>query len=185
MRQRLGEILKNMGVVTDTALQYALIRQEQWGHRIGRCLIDMRQCTEEDIVRGLSAQLRLPAVCIGSRHIPDSLRNIIPADVARELRVIPIAVVPGKPRATLRVAMAHPWDPSALDELGRITRYRITVLIAGDLDLAGALQRYYPTDDASPSPPVAEQRDTVDAEVTPFVEPVPAWDDLTLERDRK
>lgn len=182
MRKRLGEILIEQQTVTPVGVHYALIRQKQWGHRIGRCLLDMRQCSEQDIVRALSAQLGLPAVTIGDRHVPTSLLELVPAETARELGVIPVGVVPGRPRATLRVAMARPWDSSALETLRRVTGFRINALIAGDLDLAGALRRFYPRSPVSDAPdPVIETAPAEPADTpVPGIQPVPAWEELSL-----
>jgi type IV pilus assembly protein PilB len=64
---------------------------------------------------------------------------LIPKDVARKHRVVPI----NRADKTLIVAMSDPSDMVALDDLKFLTGYNIEMVVASEVAVAEALARYY------------------------------------------
>ncbi|MEA2698984.1 MAG: type pilus assembly protein PilB, partial [Myxococcales bacterium] len=64
---------------------------------------------------------------------------LIPKDVARKQRVIPV----NRADKTLIVAMSDPSNIQALDDLKFLTGYNIEVVVASEVSIADALAKYY------------------------------------------
>jgi type IV pilus assembly protein PilB len=75
---------------------------------------------------------------------PELLR-LIPAELARKLRVMPILDFPG----TLAVALADPSDLNAIDILTHTLNREIEICIADESQLDIYIQRYYGDDKAT------------------------------------
>ena len=67
-RKKLGEMLVEAGVLSESSLRAALNEQRRWGGAIGRQLVDMKLSSETELVRVLSLQLNLPAVIWQAAH---------------------------------------------------------------------------------------------------------------------
>lgn len=133
-----------MGVIDRDQLLAALRRQQQVGHRLGRCLADLGFCDERTIVRALSRQHEVVTVKLGTREIESRILRLVDAGQARTLQVLPLAITVTETGATLTVAMSNPWDVDAIDAIEMSTRMRVIACLAGDRDLEAAIERHYP-----------------------------------------
>jgi len=140
MPERLGEMLLHIGALTEAQLEAVLSAQSIYGGRLGTNLVEMGLLSEEYLARLLNQKLGVPSVDAESlERVSESLLSLIPQEMARRFKVLPIAL----DRRRLTLAMADPFDFSAIDELGFFTGLVIVPRVCSELRLSLALERYY------------------------------------------
>ena len=139
---KLGELLVNANVLQESQLRAALAEQQKWGGRLGDIMVRMSLVTEDLLVRALSRQMGVPAINLETiASIPDLVKAKVPAEMARELELVPIQLKEdGK---TLVVAMAEPQNVAVIDTLRARSGCRIVTHLAGRTAIARAISRFY------------------------------------------
>ncbi len=140
MALRLGELLIKEKIITPSQLNEALKAQVVFGGRLGTNLVELGYLEEEALAYFLSEMLGVPYV-----H-PHTLNNLDPKviglitrEVAEKYRVIPV----DEDKRRLRLAMSDPTNIRALDELAFVTGYVIKPMIAPEIHILLALEKYY------------------------------------------
>ncbi len=113
MKKRLGEILLNLGYITEDTLSQALEIQQKEGHKrkIGEILEELA-LKEEELIQALSIQLDLPV--IGREDLPNEIPiDRISYEFLKENCMLPLKMTDGE----LEVAIADPSRTSALELL--------------------------------------------------------------------
>jgi type IV pilus assembly protein PilB len=143
---KLGEILRNAGIITDFQLDSALSHQRHWGGRLGKSLIKLGYITEDKLLSFLAQQFDLPQIDLDDRMIPQDVLSYISAEKALEYQVIPVerSVVNGRTR--LVVAMTDPTNLWMIDSLQFMTGYRIKPALATAESIDKAIKRNYHLD---------------------------------------
>ncbi|MGB6138509.1 MAG: MSHA biogenesis protein MshE, partial [Shewanella sp.] len=77
LKMRLGDLLVQELIISETQLQQALAEQRNSGKKLGRTLIDLKYITEVQLLKFLSQQLNLPYLDISRRPIPAEVVNIL------------------------------------------------------------------------------------------------------------
>lgn len=137
---RLGEMLIKAGMITHTQLDEALKGQVIFGGRLGTNLIEMGVIGEEELARVLSEKLRVP--CVGPDElmaVPDHLLTLVPRDMVERYKIVPLGVDGRR----LRLVMADPSDLPAIDEIAFRTGFVIVPMVAPEIRLFMALEKYY------------------------------------------
>ncbi|BDG29572.1 GspE/PulE family protein [Thermus thermophilus] len=136
-RPKLGELLLDLGYITEDQLKAALEEQERTGDLLGQILLRRGYIKEQDLVRALADQQRAPLIHPAQTPLdPQALRLLDPR-FAREKRVLPFKVEGNR----LHVAMAHPSDLALLDELRFRTGKEIVPYLAPDREILEVLDR--------------------------------------------
>lgn len=94
--RRLGQILREHGLVSDDTLEAALHVQkgQAIGHEaIGRILRKMGVVGEEDITRALCQQAGILMADLHALYIETTVMRKVPIDVARTYRAVPVAIM--------------------------------------------------------------------------------------------
>jgi type IV pilus assembly protein PilB len=136
---RLGELLVREQLISNEQLHKALDASRKSGERLGLALIRSGALSEEDLSRFLSRQYGVPAVNLTEFEIDVDVIALIPRDVARKHRVIPMS----RAGNALIVATSDPSNVVALDDLKFLTNYNIEVVVASEAGIADALTKYY------------------------------------------
>ena len=126
-------------LISPEQLQKAQESAKKAGERLGNSLIKLGVVKEEDLTQFLSKQYGVPAINLSEFDIESEIIALIPKDVARKHRVVPI----NRADRTLIVAMSDPSDIFALDDLKFLTGYNIEMVVASEAAIAEALVRYY------------------------------------------
>lgn len=140
-RSSLGELLIKIGAITKEQLEDAL--QQQNANKsskgmLGRTLVELGYCTEDDIARVVALQNDVPYVSLETYKIDDAASSLITPEIARRYSALPI----GFNRARLLVAMMHPRDIIAIDDLRIHTGYDFQPVVCADGELMAAIERY-------------------------------------------
>ena len=136
--RRIGELLVDAGALTTDAIERAL-RRKQRGERLGDTVVRLGLCSEADIADAVADRMRLPRVDVSVVRPDPAALELVPAEVAERLDVLPLRIEHG----ILVVATADP-DVSLLDDLRLLTRARhVRAEISAATPLRAARRRAY------------------------------------------
>lgn len=140
---RLGELLKQTGIIDDFQLNSALSYQRHWGGRFGESLIKLGYLTEDKLQNFLARQFDLPQIELFGRQIPADVLAYIPVEKAREFHVLPVERREIDGTMHLVVAMTDPTNLMVTDSLQFMTGCRIKPALAFDDTIRAAIERSY------------------------------------------
>jgi type IV pilus assembly protein PilB len=143
---RLGEILKQAGIIDDFQLNSALSYQRHWGGRFGESLIRLGYLSEDNLQNFLAQQFELPRIELFGRKIREDILAYIPVDKAREFHVLPVERSEIGGTIHLVVAMTDPTNLMVTDSLQFMTGCRIKAALASAEAIGSAIDRYYGTE---------------------------------------
>ena len=132
--RRIGEILLDAGQLDTAQLESALQRQQDTGERVCSCCLGLALLPEGVLVEHLGVQKGVPGVELGRSAIPLSALALVPREVARQQRMLPLSLE----GTHLLLAMADPDDVRTISEVEFVTGKRVVphVALAGRLDVA-------------------------------------------------
>ncbi len=141
--RRLGDILIEQGVLSQDQLRIALTEQRKTGEQLGRIIVSLGFTTEAIVRDALSEALGQESVDLHKVVVDRDALKLVPKEVARRYRVLPIAV--DNMRHLLTVAMADTSNVVALDQLRAILGGRVEVrpLLAGESEIESAIDQFY------------------------------------------
>jgi type IV pilus assembly protein PilB len=115
------------------------------GVGMGYHLIKTGAVEETKLTDFLSRQYGVPAINLGEFDIDPELIKLVPRTSCEEHIAIPV----NRAGASLIVAISDPTNSTALDAIHKLTGYRIEVVVASEVAIREAIDRYYPP---APSP---------------------------------
>ncbi|MEW6293752.1 MAG: GspE/PulE family protein [Pseudomonadota bacterium] len=136
---RLGDLLVQQNVITPEQLRLALEEQKRSGRKLGRVLVESGYATEEGISRALARQLGADFVDLKVFQPRADLVKLLPEAQARRFR----ALVLDERNGLLRVGMSDPTDLTAFDEVARVVKRDIDLVVVTEGQLLPLLDRVY------------------------------------------
>ncbi len=153
--RRIGQILVDLGFLTDEQLEVVLEEQEQQpGALFGKVAEDMQLITDDQLIQGLSEQLGMQTVDLSEATLDAKVLEKISETMAQLYRVVPLAF--DEDDNTLTVATCDPQNLSIQDELRTFLGYSIKMVIATETGILQTIGRYYDSDSESVEKLVAE-----------------------------
>ncbi|MFP6584871.1 MAG: ATPase, T2SS/T4P/T4SS family [Candidatus Hydrogenedentota bacterium] len=116
-KRKLGDILVEASVITPLELDEGMQRQRLTGDFLGRVLVKMELCEEQDILEALGVQQGMERVNVAALQISDDVLRTMSGDVAKFYNVVPIRE---KEDGTIVIALADPLNLSLLDDIQQI-----------------------------------------------------------------
>lgn len=138
-RQKIGELLTSLGIVSQENLAAAMERQKKTGKRLGATLLEMNLLAPEDLEYLLGRQLNLPSINLANYSPSPELLNLIPEAFMRKNLVLPVQLE----NKVLTVAMANPRDLLLIDDLSYMTSYRIAPVVTGIRSLETKIEQLF------------------------------------------
>ncbi|HBB17904.1 MAG: hypothetical protein A3J94_11125 [Syntrophus sp. RIFOXYC2_FULL_54_9] len=139
MRKKRGEILIELGLITEQQLQYALLTQKTKKAKIEEILVGLGFVTKKQIVDALARRLKLPIISCKDTVISDALLKLVPIEIARKQLVLPIE----KKDHTLVLAMSDPLDYGTIDHISFMTKLRVSPVISYEWEIIKAIELAY------------------------------------------
>jgi type IV pilus assembly protein PilB len=133
--QRIADVLIEEGLLLPNQLDEAVGIQKHEGGRLLKILTDKQYVTEQDMAFSMGRCLNTPPINLAKLSIPEEVMNLVPRDMAKANKLVPIARLNGK----LFVAMADPTNVLAVDDLKRRVQLDIVPMIATERSVADAL----------------------------------------------
>ncbi|MBM7620464.1 type IV pilus assembly protein PilB [Bacillus tianshenii] len=142
-RKRLGDLLVEAGIITESQLKSAL-KEKTREQKLGDVLLQKGFITEQQLIEVLEFQLGIPHVSLFRYPFDDKLMHIVSKEFAKRNILIPLK----KEHDRLFVAMADPMDFFAMDDLRLSTGFEIEPVISTKDDILRSINKYYETADS-------------------------------------
>src|SRR5882724_4424636 len=139
--ERIADVLIEEGLLLPNQLEEAIGIQKSEGGRLLKILTDRQFVTDQDMVFSMGRCLNTPPVNLQRLRIPEEVMNLVPREMAKANRLVPIARLDGK----LFVAMADPTNVLAVDDLKRRVQLEIAPMIATERSVQEALSGVHGT----------------------------------------
>ena len=136
---RIGNLLVQEKLISQEQLSLALEQQKRSGRKLGRVLIENGFATEEAISEALATQLKIPYLNLKYYSINASVASTLPEMQARRFRAL---LLEDKGSSCL-VAMAYPTDLFAYDEISRLLRRDIELVLVNENQVLEIMDRIY------------------------------------------
>ena len=136
----MGQILKEMEVVSESQIKQAMLIQNQKGGAIGNILIQLGYATEEEVLLALGAQVGMEVINLEEAEISKDIIGKIPSSMARSYKIIPVKF----DNNILTVAMFNPLNINILDDLRFTLGCAIKGALSDEASLNKAIDKYYP-----------------------------------------
>jgi MSHA biogenesis protein MshE len=136
---RLGEILVRQNFMTQAELDQALEEQRKTGRRLGRVIAEKGYANERQIAEAVAHQLNIPFLDLGQYELDVKQVQKLPEVQSRRFRAI---LLEERPNSFL-VAMVDPSDVYAYDELVRLLKRDIDIVVVQESLLMQTIDRSY------------------------------------------
>ena len=133
--ERIADVLIEDGLLLPNQLDEAITLQKQQGGRLLKILTDKQFVSDQDMTFSMGRCLNTPPINVAKVRVPEEILNLVPRDMAKAHKLVPIARVDQK----LFVAMADPTNVLAVDDLKRRVQMEIVPMIATERAVNDAL----------------------------------------------
>ncbi len=131
----LGERLVQRGLLTPAQLELVYREQRQRGGNLPRVIAELALLTPDVLARVLSEEAQAPLVDINKAVVDQAALDLVPLEVCRKFRALPLTRVNG----SVMMALADPTDIRAVDALQQITGLHVEVATAPEQDILAFL----------------------------------------------
>ena len=138
-KKRLGDLLVELGYITEDQVKDAIKVQKATGKRLGRIFVEQGLITEESLLNLLELQLGIPRIDLELIDIDMKAVSTISEALAKKYNLIPVKFRDGK----LIVAMSDPLNIFAEEDVALSSGYKIEVGIAMEKEINEAIAKYY------------------------------------------
>jgi MSHA biogenesis protein MshE len=136
---RLGNLLIKEKLISQEQLDLALEQQKRSGRKLGRVLVESGFATEEAISEALAKQFKIPYLNLKNYNINTQVARLLPEMQARRFR----ALLLEDKVSTYLVAMADPTDLFAFDEITRLLKRDIELVLVNENQVVESIDRIY------------------------------------------
>jgi type IV pilus assembly protein PilB len=124
--ERIADVLIEDGLLLPNQLEEAVGIQQKEGGRLLKILTDRQFVTDQDMTVSMGRCLNTPLINLSKLRVPQEVMSLVPRDMAKANKLIPIARLDGK----LFVAMVDPTNVLAVDDVKRRVQLEIVPMIA-------------------------------------------------------
>ncbi len=135
----IGQILKDMELVTEGQIQEGLSVQREEGGALASILIDLGYISKEEMLLALGAQVGMDVVDLDDIEIDPEVIDMVNPTMAKVYKIIPVEYEDD----TLTVAMADPLNLSVLDDLRFMLDCDVEGAVSNEEDVEEAIEEYY------------------------------------------
>ncbi len=124
--EKISDALVEDSLITQQQVEDLLELQKKSGTRLLNLILEKGLVSDIDMAVSMGRVLNVPPVNLGRVVIPVEIAELVPRELAHNHKVIPVSRLENK----LFLAMADPLNVLALDDVRRLTRLEVAVLIA-------------------------------------------------------
>lgn len=140
--RRIGQILVDLGFITDDQLELLVEEQQQHpGKKLGKLGEEMGLYNDDQLVQAVAEQMFMQVVNLDELTIPPEVLSEVTETMAQIYRAIPVKVDGN----TLTVATCDPENLSVQDELRQFLGRDIRMVVATEREILKSLDKYYAT----------------------------------------
>jgi len=138
--RRIGQILVDLGFLTDEQLEIVLEEQEQQpGALFGRIAEEMQLITDDQLIQALAEQMGMQTVALEDFKFDEEVLEKISETMAQLYRVVPLKFE----NNLLTVATCDPQNLTIQDELRTFLGFDIAMVVATERDVLQSITRHY------------------------------------------
>lgn len=134
-RRRIGEVLVDLGFLSDEDITRALGLQRSSGRRLGEVLISEELVTSRQLLQALAEQFDLEFLDLDAITLDTELAQRVPASMARRHRALPVLRRDGG----VVVAMMNAADVLAIDDIRSALGEQVLPVMAEGAQILGAI----------------------------------------------
>ena len=133
------DLLVDLGFTTAEVVAQSREEANAAGVGVVDLLVANKVIRPGDVTQAKAAQFGAEVVHLATMKIEDDVIAIVPRDIAKKYRVIPVYKNEGK----VAVAIADPSDLNTIDSLTHLLNAEIELRVASEPDIEAALSKYY------------------------------------------
>jgi len=133
------DLLVDLGFTNAEMVEAAREEAKASGVGVVDLLVANKVVRPADVTQAKAAQFGAEVVNLHNLKIDDEVISMVPRDIARKYRVIPVFKTEDK----VAVAIADPSDLNTIDTLTHLLHSEIEVRVASEPDIEAALSKYY------------------------------------------
>ena len=157
--RRIGQILVDLGFVTDDQLEALLEEQRaQPGEKLGKIAEDMALITDDQLAQALAEQMNMQVISLADTKLEPELMGMLTETMAQLYRVVPVTFEGN----LLTVATAEPEKLTIQDELRTFLGHDVRSLVCTNREIQDVLDKFYASSEDSLESIITELEDDDD-----------------------
>jgi len=139
--KRIGDVLIEMGVITQDQLKRALSEAQATKTPVGSVLVKLGYVNDQILGKALALQHGLQYMDISHVDLDPDIMALLPTDFIQQHKVIPLRLDTQYKR--LEVAMTRPDKLAVLDEIALLTGFRPVPRVTTNKEMVACLDKYF------------------------------------------
>ena len=157
--RRIGQILVDLGFVTDDQLEALLEEQRaQPGEKLGKIAEDMALITDDQLAQALAEQMNMQVISLADTKLEPELMGMLTETMAQLYRVVPVTFEGN----LLTVATAEPEKLTIQDELRTFLGHDVRSVVCTNREIQDVLDKFYASSEDSLESIITELEDDDD-----------------------
>ena len=169
-------LIRGQGLIDDLQYEEVVAEFKRSGTSVIQLLQDFGIMKLDDILHVVATNLGTDVISLKDLTFTPELIKLIPANVARMYRCVPVNLKNG----TLQVALADPLDPAHADEIGFASKRDVQVVVADPAEIEKAIERNYGQEESEDFSHILQELGS-DANIAREVSEAEAGDDKQTE----
>ena len=157
--RRIGQILVDLGFVTDDQLEALLEEQRaQPGEKLGKIAEDMALITDDQLAQALAEQMNMQVISLADTKLEPEVMGMLTETMAQLYRGVPVTFEGN----LLTVATAEPEKLTIQDELRTFLGHDVRSLVCTNREIQDVLDKFYASSEDSLESIITELEDDDD-----------------------
>jgi len=137
---RLGQILIEMGAITESNIKNALSESKATGEMLGKVLLKRGYVTEKQLLKALSKQLDIPYMpTLKDIKVPEEVIKAIPVKFVWHYKFMPLSIE----NKVLKMALSDPLKVWPTEDIKLLLGYDTEVVLTPSNEIVEAIRSYY------------------------------------------
>ncbi|MEG1001782.1 MAG: ATPase, T2SS/T4P/T4SS family [Clostridium sp.] len=141
-KKRLGDLLVELGYITQKQVDEAIKIQKTTSKRLGRIFVEQGLITEESLINLLELQLGIPRIDLELIDVDMKAVTTISEGLAKKYNLIPVMFRDNN----IVVAMSDPLNVFAEEDVALSSGYKVLIGISSEDEIKDAIAKYYSKD---------------------------------------
>ncbi len=137
---KLGEVLKDKGLINEARIELALAHQKVTGTLLGETLVKLGFVSSIEIAKTLADQSGIPFIDLSEYTVAEEAIRLIPKDLAEKAGFIPLNLTDD---GTVEIGITNPSNIHAMDLAQKMTGKQPKVFIIDNTGFHETLERSY------------------------------------------
>ncbi len=138
-RKRLGEVLQELGYLSEDQLEVALEVQKLNGKSLGSLLVDLSFVSPQELAQAIAHQAGKEFVDLSVYSPSLEALKIIDKNTARQLEILPLDIDGSK----VKVVVSDPFNVNIVDLIKRRTNLEVEILVSDRESILRSIEIYY------------------------------------------